>query len=67
MRTNVDSLLVSQEEEAIRGADLTTAPLNVSAFRKQKKSFKERLEKEQKTLAAKLKTCKTAEKEAGAV
>ena len=29
MRTNVDSLLVSQEEEAIRGADLTTAPLNV--------------------------------------
>ena len=29
MRTNVDSLLVSQEEEAIRGADLKTAPLNV--------------------------------------
>ena len=29
LRTNVDSLLVSQEEEAIRGADLTTAPLKV--------------------------------------
>ena len=29
LNTNVDSLLVSQEEEAIRGADLTTAPLKV--------------------------------------
>lgn len=33
MRTNVDSLLVSQEEEAIRGADLTTAPLKVRVVR----------------------------------
>ena len=29
LRTNVDSLLVSQEEEAIRGTDLNTAPLKV--------------------------------------
>ena len=33
LRTNVDSLLVSQEEEAIRGADLTTAPLKVRVVR----------------------------------
>ena len=33
LRTNVDSLLVSQEEEAIRGADLTTAPLKVMVVR----------------------------------